>query len=374
MSPIRSGDEIQRARLEKGLNQSELARRAGISRQALSAIEAGAYQPSVTVAIRLSRILGESVERLFGDCGSPTITATFVDGDGSPVAPGQRVALARVGGRLVAVRRPAASLSLVPAAGMTAREAAAGARVEVTSFRSTAEVDSALLVVGCDPAASLLSEALARHSPSISVTTIPRSSGAALSALAAGHAHVAGVHIRDPRSGEYNLRAARQAMGRRPYLMVKFARWELGLAVAAGNPMAIRGAADLAQPRVRVVNREPGSGARLVLDEALAESKLKPSAIAGYKRELAGHLEVAAAIASATADAGVTIRVAAEAYGLHFIPMREERYDLVIPERELSSIPVRAMLETLNSSRFASELSGLCAYDTTQMGDAYQRA
>jgi putative molybdopterin biosynthesis protein len=374
MSSIRSGDEIQRARLEKGLNQSELARRAGISRQALSAIEGGAYQPSVSVAIRLSRILGESVERLFGGSDSPTITATLVDDEGSSSAPRLRVALARVGGRVVAVRRPSAVLSLVPAAGVIELPVAAGGRVEVTSFRSAAEVDSSLLIVGCDPAVSLMSEALARHSPQITVTAIPRSSGAALSALAAGHAHVAGVHIRDPQSGEYNLRAARLAMGRRPYVVVKFARWELGLAVAAGNPLGVRDVSDLARPRLSIVNREAGSGARLALDEALSANKLKPSAIAGYKRELAGHLEVGAAIASATADAGVTIRVAADAYGLHFIPMREERYDLVIPERELSSTPVRAMMETLNSSRFANELSRLCAYETSQMGAAYQRA
>ncbi len=373
MSTIRAGDSIQRARLEKGLSQSELARRAGVSRQALSAIEAGAYQPSVAVAIRLARTLGQSVESLFGGGAAATITAAFAGGDPAQAAPHRHVALARVGGRLMAVPRAAAALSLTPAGGVIERPAGAS-RVEVATFRSAAEIDSALLIVGCDPAASLLSEALARHSPPISVVAIARSSGAALAALAAGQAHAAGVHIRDPQSGEYNLKAARDAMRRRPYLMVNFARWELGLAVATGNPHAIRAAADLARPRIRIVNREAGSGARLALDEALAANKLKPAAIAGYTRELAGHLEVAAAIASGAADAGITIRVAADAYGLHFIAMREERYDLVIPERELQSIPVRAMLETLNSSRFASEVSRLCAYETSQMGTPYQRA
>jgi len=377
MSPIQSGGAVQRARQEKGLNQSELARRAAISRQALSAIESGAYQPSVTVAIRLARTLGQSVESLFGDSGAAKITATFAGGgDGSETckaADHQRVALARVGGSLMAVPRAATVLSLVPAAGVI-EGPVVGGRVEVTAFRSAAEVDSALLMVGCDPAASLLGEAMARHSPSISVIAIPRSSRAALAALAAGQAHVAGIHIRDPRSGEYNLKAARRAMRQRPYTIVKFARWELGLAVASGNPHAIRDAADLARPRIRFVNREAGSGARLALDEVLAERELDPARIAGYTRELSGHLEVAAAVAAGAADAGVTIRVAADAYRLDFIAMREERYDLVIPERELNSTPVRAMLETLNSSRFANELSLLCAYETSQMGTAYQRA
>ncbi|HTY54908.1 MAG TPA: substrate-binding domain-containing protein [Candidatus Binataceae bacterium] len=374
MSSIRSGDTVQRARLEKGLSQSELARRAAISRQALSAIEAGAYQPSVTVAIRLARILGHSVENLFGDNGSNTVTATFVGDESCRAVKHQRVALARVGGRVIAVPRAATALSLTPVAGIVECPAAAGGTVQVKAFHSAAEIDSALVMVGCDPAVSLLSEAMARQSPPIRVIPIPRPSLAALSALAAGKAHVAGIHIRDPQSGEYNLQAAHRAMRRRPYLMVNFARWELGLAVAPGNPHAIRAVADLARPRIRIVNREPGSGARLALDEAIAASKLRPAAIAGYQRELGGHLEVAAAIADGAADTGMTLRVAAEAYGLGFIAMREERYDLVIPEAELQSIPVRAMLDTLNSSRFANELSLLCAYETSQMGSAYQRA
>ena len=372
MSTIRANDTVRRARLEKGLSQSELARRAGVSRQALSAIEAGAYQPSVTIAIRLAQILGQSVETLFGESGSPTITATLAGDDPSVAAKHTRVALARVGGRLMAVPRAATGLGLIPAAGVIER-AAAASRVEVATFRSAAEVDSALLLIGCDPAASLLSEALARHSPSVSVIAIPRSSRAALAALAAGQAHVAGVHIRDPQSGEYNFNAARQAMRRRPYVMVNFARWELGLAVAAGNPHAIRAIADLARPRIRIVNREAGSGARLALDETLAAHQIEPTQITGYTRELGGHLEIAAAVASGVADAGITIRVAADAYGLDFIALREERYDLVIPERELQSVPVRAMLETLNSSRFANEVSRLCGYETSQMGTPYQR-
>ena len=118
---------------------------------------------------------------------------------------------------------------------------------------------------------------------------------------------------------------------------------------------------------------KPAQGARSALDEALEELGLRPGRIDGYKRELAGHLEVAAAIGAGEADVGITIRVAADAYGLDFIPLREERYDLVILERETASDPIKAMLEALNSRRFAREVSQLCAYDTSQMGRAYQR-
>ncbi len=372
MSIIREvhDSRLRRARIEKGLGQSELARQAAISRQALSAIEAGAYQPSVTIALRLAKALGQSVETLFGDDQATTLTATLVGHDSASSAAHARVALARVGGRLLAVPRPAASLALMPASGVIERKTT-GRRAEITAFRSTAEVDSTILIAGCDPAGALLSDWLARHSPQVTAVAIPQSSRAALATLAAGEVHIAGVHIRDPQSGQYNAKAARAAMGRRRFVIVNFAQWEMGLAVAPGNPRAIRGVADLAEPGIRIVNRESGAGARLALDEMLAENGIGPTRIAGYARELGGHLEIAAAIANGDADAGITVRVAADAYGLHFIGLREERYDLVIPERELESAPVRVMLETLNSSRFANEVSRLCAYDTRQMGHQY---
>src|SRR5580700_1450734 len=131
----------------------------------------------------------------------------------------------------------------------------------------------------------------------------------------------------------------RRALGRRRSIVVNFARWEIGLAMAPGNPLAIRGFADLARPGLRIVNREAGSGARSALDEALADQNLKPDSIAGYEVEAGGHLDVASAIAAGLADVGVTIRLGADAFGLHFIPYRDERYDLVIMETEVESAP-----------------------------------
>jgi putative molybdopterin biosynthesis protein len=132
--------------------------------------------------------------------------------------------------------------------------------------------------------------------------------------------------------------------------------------------VAIGGFADLERPGLRIVNREDGSGARSVLDQALGELGLKPERIAGYQFEVSGHLEVAAAIAAGLADVGVTIRLGADAYGLHFLPYRDERYDLVIMEQEAESTPIKAMLDALNSRRFANQIRQLCAYDTAQMG------
>lgn len=361
---------MRRARNARGLTQIDLAARAGISRQALGAIESGTYQPGVTIALNLARELGESVESLFGaetDDSSRHIAASWQDKDisaGPTVR--TRVALGRVGGKLVAVTQAAARLTLVPGGGML--EHAARRRAEVSTFLSRDEIDATLLVAGCDPAVAILADWLARRRSPVAAISLACSSKRALAALLAGRVHAAGVHLRDARNGEYNLSPVRHTLGKRHAVLIHFGQWELGLATGAGNPLKIRGFGDMERPKLRIANREQGSGARAAQDEELTKLGLQADRIAGYGIELGGHLEVAAAIASNQADTGVTIRVAAEAYGLDFVAIRVERYDLVIPEPEMDSAPVVAMLDALNSRRFAREVSQLCGYDTEQMG------
>ena len=163
---------------------------------------------------------------------------------------------------------------------------AAGRRARVAALRTQQEIDATLLVAGCDPAATILADWMGRHRPATALTPIARSSRAALAALLGGQVHAAGVHLCDRKGGEYNLAAVRDALKRRRAVMVNFARWELGLGVRRGNPLELRSIADLARAGVRIVNREAGSGARLVLDQALAELKIAPRRIAGYAREL----------------------------------------------------------------------------------------
>ena len=373
-----TGESIRRARSTRGLTQIELAARAGISRQALGAIESGSYQPGVSVALSLARELGETVENLFGaeaDDSCRHVAASWRDDNISPGGHNQRtrVALGRVGGKLVAVNQAAARLTLVAGGGML--ENAAHRRAEVTTFLSRDEIDATLLIAGCDPAVAILADWLARARSPVTAISLGCSSKRALATLLAGRVHAAGVHLRDARNGEYNLSPVRHTFGKRhaPVTLINFGQWELGLATAAHNPLKIRGFADLERPKLRIVNRERGSGARAALDEDLAAHGLKANRIAGYRYELGGHLEVAAAIASGQADVGVTIRVAARAYELDFVPTRVERYDLVIPGREMDSAPVVAMLDALNSRRFAREVSELCGYDTTRMGQVVAR-
>jgi len=264
------GDRIRIVRSARGLTQLELARRASISRQALGAIESGLYQPGVVVALGLARELGETVETLFAENGETSSTRIDVPWSEPKMAAAEsaacKVALARVAGKLVAVPQPAARLWLSPAAGIV--DYAGPKRAAVSTYWSQAEIDATLLIAGCDPAVAILADWLARRRSPVTAVALRCSSSKALSMLAKGGVHVAGVHLRDPKSGEYNLKSVRSAIGRRPLVMVNFARWELGLAVTGRNPMKIRGFADLVRPRIRIVNRETGSGARLAFDEA----------------------------------------------------------------------------------------------------------
>ena len=369
------GETIRAKRRGLNLTQIELARRTGLSRQALGAIEAGIYQPGIGAALSLARELGETVERLFGvedEKEGRHLEARWYD-DIADSRPSQRprASLGRVGGRIVAVPQHAAGLSLSPVAGIVARRK--GTRAEVVTYNSSDEIDAALLIAGCDPSVTLLADWMTRHHSPARLVPIPCSSSRALDALVKGCAHTAGVHLRDADAEDYNLESVSHALGRRAAIVVTFARWEVGLAVRARNPLGIATIADLAKPRLRIANREPGSGARAVLDAGLKQTGIRPDRIAGYQSKYSGHLEVANAIASGQADTGVTLRVAADAYDLEFIRLREERYDLVILAAEADKAPVRAMLDTLNSRRFAREISQFCGYDTEPMGRVVAR-
>ena len=310
------------------------------------------------------------MESLFGetDDEAATIVEASWSGEWHRLQPrvATRVMLARVRGKVVAVAQPGAHLTLAPAAGVCNVPGAIAS--DVCTFRLPDEIDSTLLMSGCDPAVTILVDWLARRRSPVHAVALPCSSRAALRALVEGRAHVAGVHLRDQKSGEYNLAPIRRALGNRRSMVVNFARWELGLATAPGNPLAIHGFADLGRPGLQ--NRQPrgrfrsARGAR----PRARRAGIARDRVAGYQFEVGGHLEVAAAIAAGLADAGVTIRLGADAFGLHFLPHRDERYDLVIMEQEAESAPIKAMLDTLNSRRFAREIAQLCAYDTAQMG------
>jgi putative molybdopterin biosynthesis protein len=154
-----------------------------------------------------------------------------------------------------------------------------------------------------------------------------------------------------------------------PCTVVGFAVWEQGIMLAPGNPLGVGAVEDLARPELRLLNREEGSGSRAVLDRALARAGVEESAIPGYRgTAAAGHWAVAQGVAAGSADAGVGIRAAARAFGLAWVPLEEERYDLVIPDALLGDPAVEALLDLLRFPALQAQVESLGGYDIAPMG------
>ena len=342
---------VRARRQALGLTQQQLAERAGISRQTLVAIEAGRLTPSVTVALRLARALDCTVDDLFALAEPPLLEAQLALGEQWSLPVPSRVHLARVGETLVAwpVRDETGE-----AEGLIRERT--GDRVKVELLVDPATLDRSLVLAGCDPALAMLAAHLRRWHRDLRVVWIPLGSRAALRALAHGWVHVAGTHLWDPEAGEFNLPEVQRQLAGRPVAVITLSRWVEGLGLAPENPKQIRSVDDLARPDVTLVNREPGSGSRLLLDTALQAAGLDPAALTGYERELPGHRPVAEAIASGLADVGPLAFPIARAYGLSFLPLLEERYDLVVPVELLDWPPIRDLFELLASRPVRREL------------------
>ena len=189
---------------------------------------------------------------------------------------------------------------------------------------------------------------------------------AALLALRRGEAHIAGCHLFEPESATYNIPYLERYLRDEPTALVTFAQREQGLMLPAGNPLGIKGVADLR--RARYINRQRGAGTRVLFDYLLGQNDLSPEDIAGYAHEEYTHLAVAAAVADGIGDCGMGLRGAAEAMGLDFIGLTWERFDLAIPRRHLESAQVQALLETLNDADFKRELGAQSGYRSDETG------
>ncbi len=230
-----------------------------------------------------------------------------------------------------------------------------------------------ILAVGShDPTLDLVGERLHVLEPDLNVCTAHVGSLDGLLALGRGQAHLAGCHLLDEETGEYNLPQARRLLapqGMRAVL-VGFVTRVQGLLVARGNPKQIRRIADLARPGVRFANRRPGAGTRLRLDLALRAQGIAPQRVAGYGHELPSHAAVAAAVASGRADCGLGIQAAAQAHGLGFVPLFDEQYDLVIPVEHYESALLAPLLGLLRrpDGELLQAVAALGGYTTERMG------
>jgi putative molybdopterin biosynthesis protein len=354
-----TGARLRHARQARGFSQLQLAGMAGVSRQAVSAVEAGLSDPSLRVALALSRALGMTVEELFGPAiAEPAVPARPLAALGPP---GARVSLAPVGESLVALPLSGATITR---AGFSP---AGGRVVGHGEVRPLGPPRPTLIVAGCDPALPLLERPLGLLDPPVSFLWWPCASREALTLAAAGLVHVAGAHLRG-RSGDYNTGAARELLTGGAEI-IGFCSWREGLVLRpelAGSASSVR---DVADRGLRLVNREPGAEARRVLDRELASAGIAADAVTGYQTQATGHLEVAAAIAAGLADAGVASEPAALAYGLAFVPLTQERFDLVVPAAQAGAREVQGLLRVLTSPWLLDQLASLPGYSAVQCGE-----
>jgi len=361
--PGSTGANLRLARQARGFSQQQLASMAGVSRQAVSAVESGHSDPSLRVALALARALGLGVEELFGP-GEPAapVLATSI----APLRPGtDRVALAPVGDRFVALPLSGdtgAGLGFLPA--VTAPGVAtgpAGAGTELIAVRPIAPPRPTLVVAGCDPALPLLATPLSLLDPPVAFAWWPCGSGAALQLAGQGLVHAAGIHARGGDGDGQRVPAGAAQVG--------FTAWREGLVLRRELRSSVTGLGAIARHRLRIVNREPGAEARRLLDAERQRLGLAPGDLAGYDTQAAGHLQVASAVAAGLADAGVASEPAAAAYGLAFIPLAEERFSLVIPAEHTASREVQALLKVLSSPWLLAQLASLPGYDAATCGD-----
>lgn len=243
------------------------------------------------------------------------------------------------------------------------------ARTEPISQREAAVQKAALRIAGSDDLAlDLLISQLRRSHPELSVVSSPVGSLAGLIALERGEADVAGCHLLDEETGEYNLPFIRRILPGQDVVLVNLVYRQQGLMVRKGNPKGIHGIEDLSRSDVIIVNRQRGAGTRVLLDLRLRELGIEPESVRGYEKEVETHTAVAAAVASGSADVGMGIFSAARALELDFLPLAKERFDLAIPADRYSSEEVALLLTTLSSNEFKSVVHELGGYDTSDTG------
>lgn len=290
-----------------------------------------------------------------------------------------RMVAGRVGDRLLAAplsRGAGVITSLVRADGIAIlprgiQGLEPGAPIKLRLYRSPHELEQTIFVIGShDMTLDLLAQFLAERRRRLVSANVGSQGG--LVALRRGEAHLAGSHLLDPETGEYNLPYLKQYLLDTPVEVVTWVGREQGILTRRGNPKSIKGLQDLARPDVRFVNRQKGAGTRVLLDYHLDKLGIPAASINGYDQEEYTHLAVAAAVASGRADCGMAITASAQALDLDFIPLFQERYDLIIPCEYLHGDLLSPLFDLMSDPRFRQAVSVLPGYDLSQMGQIVQ--
>jgi len=293
-----------------------------------------------------------------------------------------RVTLGRVGEKLVAVplaRGAGVITTMVHADGLMRIPSLveginAGEEAKVELLRPIADVENTILCTGShDLAIGVLEDQLKQRHPELKIAATNVGSLGGLLALQRGETHIAGTHLLNAATGVYNIPDIQRTIPKVPAVLVHLAQREQGILVARGNPKSIQSLNDLARNSVRFVNRQSGSGTRVLLDYELKKLSIDASIIAGYEREEFTHMAVAVAVASGLADAGLAVRAAANALGLDFIPVANEEYDLIVGRDFFESARGGQLLDVICSDGFKRAVDALGGYDTAKAGEILYR-
>ncbi|NOR24560.1 MAG: molybdopterin biosynthesis protein [Desulforhopalus sp.] len=289
-----------------------------------------------------------------------------------------RITLGRVGDNLMATpsgKGAGAVMSLVRADGLLNVPAGsegigAGERVQIELLRPQTEVDATLVCIGShDNILDLLANHLHKQRPIVRISSAHVGSMGGIMAIKRGEAHIAGTHLLDEETGEYNISFIQRFLKNIPLQLINLCYREQGLIVAKGNPKNIHNFRDIAGKRHIFLNRQNGAGTRLLTDKVLQDEKIDTSEIIGYDHEEYTHMSVAASVANGSVDAGLGIRAAANALELDFVPVAEERYDLIVPGQHLKDSKVTTIIELIRTNKaFHEAILALGGYNLRDCG------
>jgi len=308
---------------------------------------------------------------------APTIEAVTTQKIASPIGDDDfvRVALAQMDDQILATplqRGAGVITSLVEADGLAhlprfQEGVDKGGTLQVSLYRSLETIQNTVMMIGShDPMLDLLATYLRIRAPEQRIVSVSVGSIGGLVALKRGDAHLAGIHLFDPETKTYNMPYIKKFLKDKPVRLVTFAHRSQGLMVPKGNPQGIKTISDVAS--LRYINRQRGAGTRILFDHLLEQAQIESDSIAGYDHEEYTHLAVAAAVADGIGDCGMGVYSAAQAMNLDFIPLTQERFDLVIPHRHLENAGIQAILSLLEDEAFKTELGKQAGYDSTETG------
>jgi len=295
-----------------------------------------------------------------------------------------RVTLGKVNDKLIATpsgKGAGAVMSMVRADGLMtipsgSEGVGAGETVSVELLREKSDIDSTIVCIGShDNILDLLANRLYSNTPRYRLSSAHVGSMGGIMAIKRGEAHFAGCHLLDEKTGEYNISFIQRFLPDIPLQLINLCHREQGLIVPKGNPKRISSFKDISDNKYTFINRQKGAGTRLLTDKILRDTHLECSAIHGYDHEEYTHMNVAAAVASGSVDAGMGIRAAAIALDLDFIPLAEERYDLIIPGSAAHSTGIATILEIIRENKeFCAKIQNLGGYTLKASGSVlYQQ-